>query len=101
MFFQDIRHTLRMLARHPGFTVISVVAVALGVGVNTAMFSFHDAILFRPLPVPDPNSMVSVGASSPDEQTFSGRMSYPNYRDLRDQSRSFEGTVADQGLIFS
>ena len=101
MFFQDIRHSLRTLALSPGFTAIAILSVALGVGVNTAMFSFHDAILFRPLPVPDPNSMVSVGASSPDEQAFSGRMSYPNYRDLRDQSQSFEGMIADEGSLFS
>lgn len=57
MFLQE-RHSLRMLMHSSGFTIVAALSIALGVGVNSAMFSFHDAILLRPLPVQDPGSIV-------------------------------------------
>ncbi|HYR91273.1 MAG TPA: ABC transporter permease [Terriglobia bacterium] len=101
MFLQEIRHSFRMLARSPGFTIVAALSVALGIGVNSAMFSFHDAILLRPLPVRDPASVVTVSASSPDDPSAMIRLSYPNYRDLRERSRSFDGLIADQLTLFS
>src|SRR5262247_2055422 len=101
MLLQDFRHSFRMLVRSPGFTIVAALSVALGIGVNSAMFSFHDAILLRPLPIPDPGSVVTVTASSPDDPAFAGRLSYPNYRDLRAKSRSFDGLVADQLMLLS
>ena len=84
-----------MLAKSPAFTAVAALSLALGIGANSALFSFHDAILFRPLPVRDPGSVVTVAAVSPD-QIVRGAFSYPNYRDLRDKSRSFDGLVAYQ-----
>src|SRR5262245_15339573 len=101
MFTQEIRHSLRMLARSPAFTIVASLSLALGIGVNSALFSFHDAILLRPLPVPEPDSVVILDAAGPDEPPSAGRLSYPNYRDLRDRSRSFDGLLADQLTIFS
>jgi len=101
MFLQDIRHSLRLLAKSPGFAIVAILSIGLGIGVNSAMFSFHDAILLRPLPVRDPASVVTVTASSPDDPGFAGRLSYPNYRDLQNKSRSFEGLIADQLMLFS
>src|SRR5262245_43643979 len=85
-----------MLARSPGFTAIATLSLALGIGLNSALFSFHDAILLRPLPVRDPGAIVTVGTRRLDEPPFAGSISYPNYRDLRDQSQSFDGLVAYQ-----
>src|SRR5262245_44449262 len=99
MFFQEIPHAFRVLAKSPAFTIVAALSVALGIGVNTAMFSFHDAILLRPLPVRDPGTIVTVTAASVDDSL--GRLSYPNYHDLREQSRSFDGLVADQLMLFS
>ena len=91
---QDLRHTWRMLARSPGFTAVAALSLALGIGTNSAMFSAADAALLRPLPVREPGAVVTVSAAGPDDR--GSGMSYPNYRDLRDQSRSFEGLVAYQ-----
>ncbi|MGH9201509.1 MAG: ABC transporter permease, partial [Vicinamibacterales bacterium] len=93
--FQEIRHAFRMLARSPGFTSVAALSLALGIGVNAAIFSLHDALLWRPLPVRDPGSVVTLNADTPQDRSFfGGRFSYANYRDLRAGSRSFDGLVA-------
>src|SRR5262245_19363379 len=61
-FLQDIRTGTRLLARNPAFTLIAVLSLGVGIGANTATFSFADGLLLRPLPVPNPSEVVSVGA---------------------------------------
>ncbi|HEX8720562.1 MAG TPA: ABC transporter permease [Pyrinomonadaceae bacterium] len=85
---QDVRYGLRMLARSPGFTAVAVVSLALGVGVNTAIFSVFNAVLIRPLPVVAEQSRL-VWLRAPQ--------SYPDFEDLRAQARSFEGMAAVSG----
>jgi len=94
--WQDIRIGYRMLRKNPGFTFVAVVSLAIGIGVNSAMFSFADAILLRPLTVLRPSEVVTVGTDSAggfltDRLSF---VSYPDYLDFRKQSRSFDGLVA-------
>src|SRR5690349_9690417 len=101
MFLQEIRHSVRLLARNPILTLVATVSVALGIGVNSAMFSFHDAILLRPLPVPDPDAVVTVSVSGPEDPTPLGRLAYPNYRDLREKSQSFEGMIGSRLMPLS
>jgi len=101
MFLQEIRHSLRMLARNPGLTVVATLSVALGIGVNSTMFSFHDAILLRPLPVPEPDAVVTVSVYGPEDSTSPGLLSYANYRDLREKSQSFEGLIASEMMPLS
>src|SRR5262245_42209368 len=101
MLLQEIRYACRMLAKSPGFTVVAALSIALGIGVNSALFSFHDAILLRPLPVRDPGSVMVISAGSPDEPPSAARLSYANFRDLRARNRSFEGLLADQSMVFS
>ncbi|MDT5272320.1 MAG: hypothetical protein QOH49_4506 [Acidobacteriota bacterium] len=87
-FMQDIRYGLRMLARSPGFTLVAVVSLALGIGVNTAVFSLFNAILIRQLPVvKGQEQLVWLRAPS----------SYPDYLDYREQAQSFEGMAAATG----
>jgi predicted permease len=95
--WQDLRHGTRMLRKTPGFTFVAVLSLAIGIGANSAMFSFADALLFRPLPVLRPSEVVTVNWTSPTghfgEFTFSAA-SYRDYADLRDRSRSFTGLAA-------
>ena len=95
MFFQEIRHAVRMFARSPGFTAVAALSLGLGIALNSALFSFHDAIMWRPLLVSDPDSVVTVTADSPDGPPLCC-LSYPNYRDLRGSAQSFDGLVAHQ-----
>ncbi len=88
----DIRYALRSLRSQPGFVAVAVLSLALAIGANSAIFSFADALLLRPLPVPDASNVYDVISTTPDDP-FEG-MSFPDYRDLRDKSRSFSGLVA-------
>jgi putative ABC transport system permease protein len=85
--FQDLRHSLRALARSPGFTAPAVLTLALGIGANTAIFSVVYGVLVRPLPYPDPGRIVEL--SELDGAGRRMRLADPNFRDLKEQNRSF------------
>jgi len=90
-FLADVRYALRALRRQPVFFAVAVVSLALGIGANSAIFSFADAILLRPLPVVRPSEVLTITNSTPDN-LFEG-ISCPDYRQLREKSRSFSGLV--------
>ncbi|MEW6206890.1 MAG: ABC transporter permease [Acidobacteriota bacterium] len=90
---QDLLYAMRMLAKHRAFTAIAALALALGIGANTTIFSFVNALLLRPLSgVSDYDRLVQVGRTI-EGQDFD-TLSYPNYLDCRDQSASFDGLEA-------
>src|SRR5579863_10478180 len=92
MLFQDIRYAFRVLLKNRAFTLVAVLSLAIGIGANSAMFSFADALLLRPMPVLHPNEVVTVqGKTSKDRAT---NLSYPDYVDYRDRARSFDSLVA-------
>lgn len=96
MLLQDLRFAVRMLLKNPGFTLVAVLSLAIGIGANSAMFSLADALLLRPLPVARPSEVVSVEGKTP-KNAFGG-MSYRDYVDYRNHAKSFAGLVAFQNL---
>jgi putative ABC transport system permease protein len=91
---QDVRYAVRTLLKSPGFTLVAVLALALGIGANTAIFSVVKAVLLSPLPYPDPERLVWVREVNPGSDILDEPASMPNFNDWRTQSRSFEGLAA-------
>src|ERR671922_494337 len=94
--WQDLRYGFRMLAASRGFTTVAVLSLAIGIGANSAIFSFADALLLRPLPVARPGEVFTVGSPASLEALNASSLvsSYRDYVDIRDRSRSFEGLAA-------
>ncbi len=87
--WQDLRYSARMFFKHPGFTIIAVLTLCLGIGANTAIFSIVNAVLLRPFPFQAPEQLVIVGEFVPG-----GSVSYPNFADWRDDRNVFESASA-------
>jgi len=85
---KDIRYALRWMARSPGFSAIAILSLGLGVGVNTAMFSLVDSLLFRPLPVTEPSSLVDVFTTGGDGGQYE-TSSYADFQDIKAQNTVF------------
>ncbi len=87
---QDIKFGLRMLVKSPSLSIIATIALALGIGANTAIFSVVNAVLLRPLPFPDSGKLVALFETAPQEGRIRGSHSYPNFFDLRSQATTFD-----------
>ena len=101
---RDLRYAFRSLRQSPGFALVAIVSLALGIGANAAIFALADALLLRPMAVPNPSAIVTVESQSHGGGvsglfSFSG-VSYPDFRDLRDRNRSFAGITAGQFASF-
>jgi putative ABC transport system permease protein len=98
--FQDLRYGLRTLIKNPGFTVVAVLTLALGLGANTAIFSLTDQILLKALPVQKPDELVVLRADGPksgrvsSDSDSANSFSYPMYQELRDKNDVFAGLLA-------
>src|SRR5258708_3842616 len=89
---QDVRYSLRLLLKQKGFAVVAVLTLALGIGINTAMFSVLNTFLFRSLPYPHSEQLVRVWRTSPHSQNWPH--STANFFDQRDQNTVFEKMAA-------
>ncbi len=97
---KSLRHALRLLVKSPGFTLVGICSLAIGIGATSAMFSFADALILRPLPVLEPTRIAAVTTSSSNAFASNTAVSYPDYRDYRDGNRSFDGLIAASGTSF-
>ena len=110
---QDVRYAIRTLARSPGFAAIVIITLALGIGANTAIFSFIDAVILRPLPVKDPQQLVVFSWSAHERPKLKGHSGYgdclnlardcsfsiPFFKTLRAQTNTFSGMAAFAGPL--
>jgi hypothetical protein len=87
---QNLRYAARMLRRSPGFTLVAILTLALGIGANVAIFTVVDAVLLRPLPFPHPEQLVRVYDDVRNSNTHDVGMSVPELWDLRDHSDVFQ-----------
>ena len=98
--WQDLRFGSRMLAKQPGFTLIAVITLALGIGANTAIFSVIYAVLLRPLPYPAAERLVLLTTTGKNVE-LPTYVSYPDYVDLRDRTHSFDDTTCFVDDVFN
>ena len=97
---QDLRYALRLLWKSPGFAAAAIIALALGIGANTAIFSVVNSVVLRPLPFRDANRMVVVWESNQSQGMNRAGPSGPAFLDWREQSKSFEDlTLLDPGSV--
>ena len=99
ILIKDIRFAIRGLLKRPGFTAIAAITLALGIGANTAIFSLVNTVLLRPLPVLNPQQIVSVALRGKLDSI--GAFSYPNYRDFRDRNQVLSGLLASRFVPLS
>src|SRR5215210_294949 len=95
--FKDIRYGIRSLLKRPGFTAIALVALALGIGANTAIFSLVNAVVLRPLPFPEPERLVWVWGNV-QNGPGSASVSPADFLDYRNQNKTFENFAAAFGI---
>src|SRR5260370_38348841 len=98
-FLQDLRYGARMLRKNPGFTLVAVLTLALGIGANTAIFSVVNGVLLNPLPYPHPEQLVTLHESKPNFEF--GSISYPNFRDSQRDNHTFSSVAISPGFAFS
>ena len=105
--WQDLRYSVRMLAKSPGFTSIALLSLALGIGANTAIFSLMDVVILRSLPVADPGRLVlfgtgsQVGSTGSLPNSDSELFSYPFYRSFSQKNDVFSGVAAIDPLCLA
>ncbi len=91
--WQDLRYSARTLVKSPGFTVVAVLSLALGIGANTTIFSLISTLLLNPLPVRDVSELVAL-VTVDEKNPGVNRVSFPNYEDFRDQNQVFSGVAS-------
>jgi putative ABC transport system permease protein len=99
--WQDLRYGARTLFKNRSFTAVAIIAIALGIGANTAIFSVVNAVLLRPLPYNEPERLVAVWETDTRKADSKGSISYPNFFDWRERNQSLENVAVYHGAGFS
>jgi putative ABC transport system permease protein len=99
--WQDLRYGARMLLKQPGFTLIAVFTLSLGIGANTAIFSVVNAVLLNPLPFPASDRLLAMGQNDSSNRASLSNFSFRNFTDVRDQSNAFERLAAYYNSSFT
>src|SRR6185436_16531455 len=99
--FQDLRFALRSLRKRPGFSLVVVITLALGIGANTAIFTVVNAVLLAPLPYGQPDRLVALTAKNDKLNLTQQPVAYANFKDWREQNQAFEQLAAVRGESFS
>ena len=89
-FWQNLRYTMRVLGKNPGFTCVAILSLALGIGANTAIFSLLDALLLRDLPVREPERLVELSVVRRGDKIM---FSYPMFREIERGQKVFSGLI--------
>src|SRR5688500_10689564 len=97
----DLRYSLRMLRKHPGFSLTVIVTLALGIGANTTIFSVVNAVLMEPLPYTEPDRLVRLWESNPAQARTEAAVSVPNFQDWQSQQSVFEQLAASELTTFN
>ena len=97
----DIRYAARALLRTPGFTIVAVIVLSLGIGATTALFSVINAVMLRPLPYPDSNKLVRVWSAMPTNGLPRSGSALPDFRVWRAENRSFEDMGAYHAMVYN
>ncbi len=92
--WQDVRYAVRMLFKNKGFTAVAIIALALGIGANTAIFSVVNAVLLRPLPYPEPDGLMIVRETNLSRGLTDAGISLPDFREWRNRNHTFEKMAA-------
>src|SRR5271168_780179 len=105
-FWKDLRHGARMLRRNPGFAIIAIASLALGIGANTTIFQLLDAVRLRALPVKDPQRLATVHIANREWSSGSFSGSYPQltnplWEQLRDHQQAFSSIAAWSDMGFN
>src|SRR5262249_32204416 len=98
---RDLRFGARMWSKNPGFAAVAVLTLALGIGANTAVFSVVNAVLLRPLPFYSPERLMALGQTEENDRESLTQFSYPNFADLRGQTKAFERLAAYYGNVLT
>ena len=99
--WQDVRYALRVLLKSPGFTVVVVLSLALGIGANTAIYSIVNAYMLRPMPVEKPDRLVTLYFTAPRLGSELGWLSYPDLLDYRKQDTGLTDIMGSTGIPLS